>query len=83
MGDRRTNEEVLGVDVAVLWKVEVLLGHEYALTEEVLHDVSLRVRWGRELGLSSWIFLRSAFGMSIAASLWRYSGDRTQCRGSG
>ena len=31
-----TNEEVLGVNVAVLGKVEVLLGHEYALTEEVL-----------------------------------------------
>lgn len=30
------DEEVLGVDLGVLGKVEVLRGHEHALTEEVL-----------------------------------------------
>ena len=35
-----THEEVLGVDVAMLWEVEVLFGHEYALTEQVLRGVS-------------------------------------------
>ena len=31
-----TYEEVLGVDVAVLREVEVLLGHEHSLSEEIL-----------------------------------------------
>jgi hypothetical protein len=35
----RTHIEVLGVDVTVLGKVEVLLGHEHTLTEEVLVDL--------------------------------------------
>jgi hypothetical protein len=35
-----TYKEVLGVDVAMLWEVEVLLGHEYALPKQVLRSVS-------------------------------------------
>lgn len=34
-----TYEEVLGVDVSVLGKIVVLLGHEYTLLEEVLVDL--------------------------------------------
>jgi len=33
------DEEVLGVNVAVLGHVEVLLGHEHTLSEEVLVDL--------------------------------------------
>jgi hypothetical protein len=33
---KSTNVEVLGVNLAVLWLVEVLLGDEHALTEQVL-----------------------------------------------
>lgn len=33
---RSTHVEVLGVNLAVLWLVEVLLGDEHALTEQVL-----------------------------------------------
>ena len=95
-GNMETYKEVLGVNVAMLWEVEVLLGHEYALPKEVLRSVS----WysseyvfakvsqrdlngtvdGTWMTLTSWIFLRSAFGINIVASLWRYSGDRVQCR---
>ena len=91
-----THKEVLGVNVAMLWEVEVLLGHEYALTEQVLRSVNRcpsKYIWRRYCGadldgtmdgtwltLTSWIFLRSAFGINIVASLWRFSGDRVQCR---
>ena len=95
-GNMETYKEVLGVNVAMLWEVEVLLGHEYALPKEVLRSVS----WysseyvfakvsqrdlngtvdGTWMKLTSWIFLRSAFGINIVASLWRYSGDRVQRR---
>jgi hypothetical protein len=34
-----THIEVLGVDVSMLGKVEVLLGHEHTLAEEVLVDL--------------------------------------------
>ena len=34
--ERLDDEEVLGVDIRVLGEVEVLLGHEDTLTEEVL-----------------------------------------------
>lgn len=37
--------EVLGVDVGVLWKVVVLLGHEYTLLEEVLVDLLAISLW--------------------------------------
>jgi hypothetical protein len=33
---RLDHEQVLGVDVGVLGEVEILLGDEYAFTEEVL-----------------------------------------------
>ena len=36
---RLDDEQVLGVDVVVLGQVEVLLGDEYALAEEVLVDL--------------------------------------------
>lgn len=53
------NEEVLGVDVAVLWKVEVLLGHEYALTEEVLVDFLAVCLWDEHCCESLALFGRS------------------------
>ena len=42
-----TYEEVLGIDIAMLGEVEVLLGHEHTLSEEVLVDL-LSIRLGDE-----------------------------------
>lgn len=51
-GRERAYEEVLGVDIAVLGEVEVLLGHEYTLLEEVLVDF-LAVGFGDKPGIIS------------------------------
>lgn len=76
------NEQVLGVDIGVLGKVEVLLGDEDTLTEEVLtenvsyvrllkyavHNSPLSsLRNSNALVITSWIFLRSALGINIVA----------------
>lgn len=39
--------EVLGVDIRVLGKVVVLLGHEYTLLEEVLVDLLSVCLWDK------------------------------------
>jgi hypothetical protein len=76
------NEQVLGVDIGVLGKVEVLLGDEDTLTEEVLTENVSYVRLlnyaarncplsslrnSNALVITSWIFLRSALGINIVA----------------
>lgn len=64
------NEQVLGVDIGVLGEVEVLLGDEDTLSEEVL-PVSqfLVIRIVRQSIATSWIFFRSALGINIVAVL--------------
>jgi len=42
-----SHEEVLGVNVGVLGEVEVLLGHEYTLLEEVLVDLLAISLWDK------------------------------------
>lgn len=64
------DKEVLGVDVGVLGKVEVLLSDEYALTEEVLKNWSangIRLKLLMVSRSTSWIFLRSGLGINIVA----------------
>lgn len=77
------DKEVLGVDIGVLGKVEVLLGDEDTLSEEVLDgNVSLSIlrfllcaqrratcqrRPFFRWWFTSWIFLRSALGINIVA----------------
>ena len=46
-----TYVEVLGVNLAVLWLVEVLLGDENTLTEEVLVDL-LAIGLGNQPGVA-------------------------------
>jgi hypothetical protein len=80
---RLDHVEVPGVDVVVLGKVEVLLRDEYTLTEEVLMTQNRQFRQKlansgkRAPGsrFTSWIFLRSALGISILAvgsGFWRW-----------
>ena len=38
-GGRKAYEKVLGVDLAVLGQVEIFLGHENSLAEEILVDL--------------------------------------------
>ena len=71
--------EVLGVNIAVLWQIEIFLCHQHALTEEVLVDL-LSVRLGDkpvafDLVCVLWVWSQMAY---IAASSWRASGNRTQ-----
>jgi len=44
------NVKVLGVDLLVLWEVEVLLCDKYALTEQVLVDLLAVGLWNKHLG---------------------------------
>lgn len=50
-GAGETNVKVLGVNLAVFWLVEVLLGDEDTLTEEVLVDC-LAVGLGNQPGVA-------------------------------
>lgn len=76
-----THVEVLGVNVAMLGKVEVLLGHEHTLCS-IRRTKSVRVRRklsepialrkphiGVDVNIPrkrySWIFLRSSLGISL------------------
>ena len=67
LGERIAYVKVLGVDFAMLGEVEVLLGDEYALYIKVsppfLFEPSTDVHIPRKR--YSWIFLRSALGMSL------------------
>ena len=51
-GRRSTYVEVLCVDLAVLGKIEVFLGHEYTLTKEVLVDLLAVGFWDKPEALS-------------------------------
>lgn len=78
-----TYKEVLGVNVRVLGKVEVLLGHEHTLLEEVLVDL-LAVGLGNKPARSeSAVMLTykedTVDGTYIVASSLRSSGNRTRC----
>lgn len=72
----------------MLWKVEVLLGHEYTLTEEVLVDLLAIGLWDKPIfinqsngslgGRAARLLART--GTYIVASSWRYSGNRFTMR---
>ena len=50
--ERKSYVEVLGVNLVVLWLVEVLLGHGHTLLEKVLVDLLAVLLWNQPGALS-------------------------------
>ena len=72
----------------MLWQVEVLLCHEYTLTEEVLVDLLAIGLWDKPMFVNqskcaftpcaAWLLAMKV--TYIVASSWRYSGNRFTMR---
>ena len=64
-----TNVEILCVNLIVLWEVEVFFGSSHSFCNIVLVDLPNEVNRTSYVGLPrkrySWIFFRSAFGISL------------------
>lgn len=54
------NEQVLGVDIWVLWQIVLLSSDKNTLTEEVLVDLLAVGLWNKPVNISSYSYFRSA-----------------------
>ena len=65
----RTHKEVFRVNFLMLGEIEVLLGHEYSLCSGSVEISPAIQRSNEPRKRYSWIFLRSAFGISLDLSV--------------
>lgn len=80
MEQLQTYEQILCINIAMLGLVEVFLCPVSQSAPAQPARVDATYTSTPSLKMYSWIFFRSAFGMSIVASFWRYSGSRVQCK---